>query len=197
MACYRPDFDEIQIIMCVQGYALENQFIIRELGYWTREKCGVVPFNCKLNKKLFDSRSLQTINYLEERIHGIKVEKKFEYGLPSGEFKTVLKTLYHTTKIDNIITPFIGVCRDENIIQLLYKTGLGKFVYDLDNLEILKENQLKCPSNKDLKNELINDSNNYKTCFMHDKLMNNEIPLCAKVKSKFIADFISNLYKSD
>lgn len=189
MASYRAEFNDIQIILCAQGYSLHHQFIIRELGYWSRTINGMIPFNCKLNNNLLDITNKSIIHYLENQIHGIKAEKKFDHAVSSGEFISVLRTLYHVTKSYDSNHHFIGICRDENIKNLLFKAGLGEYVFDLDNLNVFREKLIKCPSNKELTSIIKSQPDRYKICFMHDKLNNDEIPVCAKVKSTIIADF--------
>jgi hypothetical protein len=187
MASLHLDFNDIRIIICVQGYPLVNQFVVREIGFWTRGLSGSVPFNCKINKNQLDVKTQKTIFALEEEIHGIKLKKQVENGLASSDTKSVLRTLYHMA--DNGFGKYIGICRDENVRGLLYKAGLGSFVMEMDNLICFQNAMDHCPSNKDLQVVIKNDPNKYVMCSLHDRLRNNEFPICAKVKAEYIGEY--------
>ena len=190
MAALNLSFDDIRIIFCVQGYSLDFQFIPREIGFWCNGFSGSIPFNCNIKKNQLDIRNQNIIHVLENEIHGIKLKKFSENGLSLSESKAVLKTLYQIG--GNTKAKYIGICRDENINGLLFKSGLGKYVVELDFLNIFKKPGEICPSNQDLKLAMKNDPNKYQICEMHEKLWNEEQPLCAKVKAEFVADYFKN-----
>ncbi len=187
MASSSVEFSDVKIILCVQGYSLDYQFILREIGFWTNNFSGSIPFNCKINKNQLDIKNQKTIFALEEDIHGIKTKKPIENGLALSEIKSVLKTLYNLSNNSN--SKYIGICRDENINGLLHQAGLGKYVIEMDNLNIFRDSINKCPSNADLKIILKNQPNRYHICGLHDLLRDGSLPLCAKVKAEFIADY--------
>ena len=195
MAKANVDFEDIKIILCVQGYSLDNQFILREIGFWTHNFSGSIPFNCKINLNNLDLQSLRTINVLEDQIHGIKVKKSIECALALSDSRAVLRSLYHmntwTCKAERI-----GICRDVHINGLLHKAGLGKFVIELDDLSMFKNSMNKVPSNKDLQELMKIYPQKYTLCGLHDRLKSDEKPLCAKVKAEFIADYCIK-YQSD
>ena len=188
MASENINFSDIKIIFCVQGYSLNYQFILREIGFWTRDSSGSIPFNCKININNLDIQSIRTINALEETIHGIRVKRNIDCGLALSETKAVLRTLYHMNSW-NTDADKIGICRDPNINGLLYKAGLGKYVVELDDLSMFKNTEDSVPSNKDLQNFMKNEPLKYTVCELHDRLKTDETALCAKVKAEFIADF--------
>ena len=189
MALFKPNFDDIRIIFCVQGYTLDYQFILREIGFWCRETSGSIPFNYKINRNQIDVKNQKIIHYLEDEFHGIKLKKLFENGLVMSDFKAAFRTLYHMAGSKYPQAKFIGICRDENINGLLHRSGLGKYVVDIDSLLIMTSSQLKCPSNDDLRELIKSDPNLYKICDMHDNLKYNISPLCAKVKAQYIGDY--------
>ena len=194
MATENVSFDDIRIIFCVQGYSLDYQFVLREIGFWTPNFSGSVPFNCKINTNNLDLQSIKIINALEDTVHGIKVKKSIDCGLSLSETKAVLRSLYHMNSW-NCKAERIGICRDPNINGLLYKAGLGKFVIDLDDLSIFKNTDDKAPSNKDLHNFMKKNPQKYTICSLHDRLKFDEQPICAKVKAEFIADYCMNYQK--
>jgi len=191
MASINFNFNEIKIIFCVQGYSLLNEFVLREIGFWTPFTSGSIPFNCKINLANLDVQSLRTINALEESIHGIKVKKNADCGLALSDAKAVLRTLYHMTSWNNNANR-IGICRDPNINGLLHKAGLGRYVVELDDLLIFNNTEDKVPSNKDLQSFMKKDPMKYTICPIHEALKSSDFPLCAKVKAEFIADFCKN-----
>ncbi len=187
MASLHLDFNDIRLIICVQGYPLDYQFVVREIGFWTRDFSGSIPFNCKINKNQLDVKTQQTIFALEEQIHGIKLKKQVENGLAFSDFKAVLRTLYHMA--DTGIGKYIGVCRDENIKGLLHKAGLGSYVVEMDYLSMFQNTSDQCPSNADLQNTLKMEPTKSIICHIHDRLKNNDYPNCAKLKAECIANF--------
>lgn len=47
MALLNPckvDFDEIRLIICINGFTIDEKYHIVELGFWSRKLSGVIPF---------------------------------------------------------------------------------------------------------------------------------------------------------
>ena len=195
MASENVSFGDIKVIFCVQGYILDYEFILREIGFWSHGVSGSIPFNCKINLNHLDVQSFKTINVLEDQIHGIKVKKNIDCGLGISDSRAVLRCLYHMNSWQCKSTR-IGICRDANINGLLHKAGLGKYVIDLDELTMFKNTVNKAPSNKDLQEFMKNNPHKYKICEIHECLKNGEIPLCAKVKAEYLADYCSTYQKN-
>ena len=191
MATENVNIDDVKIIFCVQGYSLNYDFILREIGFWTHGYSGSIPFNCRINLNQLDVQSLKIINVLEDQIHGIKVKNHVDCGLALSESRAVVRSLYHMNSW-KCESKRIGICRDPNISGLLHKAGLGKFVIDLDELAMFKNTTDKVPSNKDLQEFMRKYPQKYTICSLHDKLKSGEVPLCAKVKAEFIADYCLN-----
>jgi hypothetical protein len=40
-------FDNIRLIVCVNGFTIENQFLVKEIGFWSRKQTGIIPFSAK------------------------------------------------------------------------------------------------------------------------------------------------------
>ena len=190
--CDGLDINDIRIIFCLQGFNIEGyQFVIKEIGFWCNGISGSIPFNSKINKNQIDYKNQLTINALEEKVHGIKIKKNSEFGLAQSEIKAVLKTLYQMG--NNCNGKYIGICRDVNINGLLHKAGLGRFVVNLDNLNIFKSNNATCPSNEDLQILMKAEPTRYTVCNLHEKLMIDKEPICAKVKAQYIAEYCKGL----
>ena len=189
MALMRFDFKHIRTIICMQGYPLDYQFYIREIGFWSRNISGSIPLNVKISNHGLDPRNQQTIFYFEEEVHGIKFRKTFENGLPFSEMKTILKCIYLMTNCDELDSNFIGICKDEKISGILAKANLGKYVVELDNLEVFKRNSVQFPSDDVIKYQLATNPSDYPICQLHGPIKNNETPFCSRSKAKFLAGF--------
>ncbi|MGH7748209.1 MAG: hypothetical protein ACREQ5_26150 [Candidatus Dormibacteria bacterium] len=187
MATPRYNFDDIRIIICAHGYSLDYQYVVREIGFWTNGVSGSISFNCKINKRQLDGKTLRTIRCLEEEIHGIKLNKRVDNGLALSDINAVLRTLYHMS--DDNKAKCIGICRDENIKGLLYKAGLGNYVVEIDNLLMFDRTTDKCPSNPELQIVMQNNPNKYVICNLHDNLKTYDYPICSKVKAQYIGEY--------
>ena len=132
MAFFNAKFDDIRMFLSIQGYQLNNQYIIREIGFWSQKINGVIPFNCKLNFTQIDSTSEKNIHIAENEYHGIRLRKILSNALPSSDASAVIKCLYHLTKRDDYDADYIGICKEENIAPIIFKAGLGKFILEID-----------------------------------------------------------------
>lgn len=203
MAFFTAKFDDIRLIVCVQGYQLNYQYVVREIGFWSRSITGVIPFNCKVNKSHLDQLSAKNIHIAVNEIHGIKQRKIIENGLPSSDVCAVLKCLFQITKRDNYDSGYIGVCREENVTSLFFKAGLGNYIYELDNLDLFQsqtnsnpnsaKNKNTFPTLSDIKFIVSSDPKKYSYCDLHDRLRNNEFPVCARTKAEIISTYIQQL----
>lgn len=189
MAFRKNEFQDLRVIVCMQGYPLDYQYYIREIGFWSRNLCGSIPLNCKINKNELDFYNQQTLYYFEEEIHGIKLKKHYENGLPSSDLKTILKCLYHLTKSDDYDASYIGVCKDEKISGILSRANLGRYVVEIDSLDLFKRMNIQFPNNDMIRKELTDKIESFPICEIHESLKNNMIPICSKAKAKFIANY--------
>lgn len=192
MACQSVDFSEIKIILCMQGYPLDYNFVVREIGYWCDGRSGSIPFNVKLSKNHLDVKNAQIVLKYEDEINGVKLKRNFENALAASDIKPVLRTLFHLNS--NVNAKFIGIVKNDGLDGLLYKSGLGAYITYLDNLNVMKHTQL--PNDEFIRQFLKKNSDNYIICPIHDRLRISEFPYCAKVKAQFLADYISNVVKS-
>lgn len=190
MSSLNFSFSDIRIILCVQGYPLNYQYVVREIGFWFNGQSGSIPFNCKINANQLDTGNHCIISKCVEEINGIRLKKTTEAGLSLSETKAVLRTLYH---LNDSKAKLIGICGDDNINGLLFKAGLGSYVKDLKFMDIFKQSNTTLPTNEMIRSTIKQKMDNYKVCNMHDRLLvNNEFPLCAKVKAEFIANYCMN-----
>ena len=188
-------FDEIRLILSIQGYQLNHQFIIREIGFWSHRIMGVIPFNCKLNLTNVDSFSRKNIYMAETEIHGITLNNRIDNALPASEASSVIKTLYHLTNRDDSTAEYIGILKDENISALVYKSGLGKYLVELDNLELVSKCNAVLPTLHDFKFIIGTEFTKYRPCPIHNKLRGKAAPLCSRVKVEIVANYFQQMLK--
>ena len=193
MAFFDARFEDFRLILSIQGYQLNNQFIVREVGYWSPKISGVVQFNCKISASRLDTISAKNIHITENECHGIKVKKVIENGMASSDISSVIKCLYQITKIDGSVGEYIGIIREENVSSIIYKAGLGKHAVELDELKILIKNNTTLPTFGDIKYMVSADPNKYKPCSLHEILRTQEIPVCAKAKVEILANYLQQL----
>ena len=194
MATQSVDFNDVKLILCVQGYPLDFQYVVREIGFWSNGFSGSIPFNVKLNKNHLDVKNQRTVSICEEELNGIKLKRNFENALAASDIKPVLKTLFQLNSNNN--SKYIGILRDEPLDGLLYKSGLGPYVTYLDSVNVLKNSNASLPTNENFRQYLKKNTDAYLICPIHDRLRINEFPICAKSKAEFLADFLKSLGKN-
>ena len=193
MSQFTPRFEDIRLILSIQGYQLNNQFIVREVGYWSPKLCGVIQFNTKLNLTRLDTFSIKNIHILENEIHGIKLKKIAENGMASSEVGSILKCLYQVTKIEGSRADYIGILREEKVSSILFKAGLGKYVLELEDLQILNKSNTSMPSFGDFKYIIGTEISKYKPCSLHEPLRTSETPICARAKAEIVANHLQQI----
>jgi len=190
MAFISPKFEDLRIVICSNGFKLDCDYILREIGFSYENVSGSIPFNCRLNRYKIEATSQFIIDYLENEVHGIKFNKKVDHGLLASECISVLKSLYHLNTTTS--AKYIGISsQDEGIKALLYKAGLGQYIIDLNNIDVVKNNS-PIPSDGELmviqQNEITCNP-----CSIHDRLKSFYKPLCAKTKAEYLFNFCKSL----
>ena len=193
MAFFNAKFDDIRLFLSIQGYQLNHQYIIREIGFWSQKINGVIPFNCKLNLAQIDSISEKNIHIAENEYHGIRLRKILTNALPSSDASAVIKCLYHLTKREDYEADYIGICKEENIAPIIFKAGLGKFILEIDYLDIFHKASTKLFTMAEIKYLITTDPIKYKPCSLHENLRNNALAVCAKAKCDIIVGQITKI----
>ena len=187
MSSDKFDFNDIKIILSSEGYNLDYQYIVRELGFWSNGFSASIPFNVKLNKNHLDEKNKREVLYCEDHLNGIKLKRSFEYGLASSDIKPVLRTLFHMNNNPN--GKYIGIsCVDYQLEGLLHKSGLGNHIVHLEKLKP-HDVYLDFPNINIIRDEIKSNPNKHIVCQNHDRLRINEPPSCAKVKVEMMADW--------
>ena len=197
MAFFNANFADFRLILSIQGYQLNNSFIVREVGYWSPKINGVIQFNCKISASRLDTFSVKNIHISENECHGIKVKKVIENGMASSDISSVIKCLYQITRLEGSVGDYIGILREENIAPIVFRAGLGKHVVELDDLQILTKNNTILPTFGDIKYMISSDPTKYKPCSLHEILRTQEIPVCARAKVEIIANHLKQLQNSN
>ena len=121
------NFDEIRLILSANGFYVDGNFEILELGFWSRKCCGIIPF--KTSKK-FKSLSINDKNsalYYTKFFHGMDYEQKASNALNQNEIISTIKALYNLCG-DNTMQKMIGYINDSSIWHYIGSADLGDFV---------------------------------------------------------------------
>jgi hypothetical protein len=187
------NFEDIRIILCAQGYSINNKYIVKEIGFWSRENSGVIPFSSKNKFYTLSNEDKMSINYLVKVHHGIPLNKQVNYGLMNQEAVAVIKTLYHSCWNENSGRErnYIGICDDMNIFHLLNIAGLGHLVVNLKKLYDKLNTTL--PSNSNILKMKEFGYCCLKPCYLHEPLSNENVPFCARAKAIILANWCKNM----
>jgi hypothetical protein len=185
--CENLTFENIRLIICTEGYHINYEFVPREIGFWSRNQFGVIPFSCRINCDKLKPLDKNKYKLVVTNRHGISCDKLVENSLTKSEMKAVLKSLYHSTYF-NESAKYIGVSRYSDAINLLYLAGLGDYVVELENMPNFFKDGLAFPS-------LIesNQENDLHICSLHDNLTTGRKPVCAGVVAKLLGDIGINM----
>jgi hypothetical protein len=162
-------FDNLKLIICLNGYTVNEEFIVMEIGFWSRKLCGVIPFTSNKNYINLSSIDKMTVNYLYNVHHAINFNSKPENGMHQKDAVAAFKILYNicTDDYGSNERKFIGYSNDPNTLSLLYKSGLSDVAVNIENIY-----DQKPPSN----NQIMTMSNYgkgcYKPCMLHQNLNN-------------------------
>jgi len=183
--------NNIRLVLCAEGFFINNDFIPREIGFWTTNNSGSIPIRCRINPKKLSNSDKDYNDNLIRYHHGIKFTNQVCNSLVRSEIKGILLTLYNMCKSDDDPERiYIGVIGNISITSLLCYCGLGHLIVDLSKLE---------PYNKiieeykdfDLYYEKMLNlfPDEYKTCKLHSDLTTALHPLCAGAFAKVIGNF--------
>ena len=162
-------------------------------GFWSKNLSGSFCFNSKYRFKNLKFKDKCTVNYLHKEFHGLDLDEFYDNGFEQKDITTVIKIIYLLTKNDNN-GDLIGVCNDQNTMEICRKSGLGLVTINLKEISKFSPN---CPSNSDLIEIQKNKFFPYSICDIHSNLNNQNIPICSKVKANFVADVLKKYINHD
>ena len=90
MAFFNARFEDFRLILSIQGYQLNNQFIVREVGYWSPNLSGIIQFNCKISASRLDTLVLKTYTSPKTNVMGLKSRKLWKMEWPRQTFHQLL-----------------------------------------------------------------------------------------------------------
>jgi len=190
MALYRHDkqifFNEIRVILSLEGFYINNKFVIKELGFKSCNLNSVIYF--KTDTKIFKEKDLKTTYFLSNFIHGLSFYKNNEYWMSSNDYKAVIKTIYQLTETEDKSKIYIGYSNDINLLTILHNSGLDKISVNLK--EIYKD----IPTIKAIKRLSTYGFGPYTLCQMHNESEYYKYQ-CAKVKSLILYDWCLDKYQ--
>ena len=184
--CKAVNFNDIRVIFCINGFYIDEEFQVMEIGFWSRNISGVIPF---FNKKCYSKlthKDRMSVNYLTYAHHGLNLTNKFDKSLSQSEVVSCLKSIYQICSDENDSRIYIGYMNDNFFLNIAGKAGLGNLIVNIDKMY-----DEHAPSNEVMMRHNDYGKAEYKPCFLHQKIENDKDPHCAKVKAKFLADFCS------
>ena len=186
------DFRDIRLVLYSEGYKIEDDFVPREIGYWSRNFNGSIPIRYRLNTKKFNEFDKKFNQNLIDYHHGINFDNKSEYALVRSDIKGIILTLYNMSKSNKYPRrKYIGVVNSINITSMLGYCGLGNLVVDLSKLIWFRDIDL-CDLEKCINYYRDTFKLNpiaYNICELHSALKNYEKPMCAGAFAKMIGDY--------
>jgi hypothetical protein len=188
MALYKHDrkilFSEIRLVLSVEGFYINETFVLKELGFKSKDLCGTVYFKTECNQ--LNQKDRKTTAFLSNFIHGLNYYKNNEHWVSSNDFSAVIKTLYQLTEDGHDLSKkYIGYSNDLNLLTLLHKSGFSTVSVNLK--EIFDD----IPTIKSIKSLPAYGFGTYRPCHMHQSI-NDFKYQCAKVKSLILYEWCLN-----
>jgi frataxin-like iron-binding protein CyaY len=179
-------FNEIRVVFTVEGFYVENNFVIKELGYKSKDLNGSIFFNT--DSKLLNKKDKNTSYFLSNFVHGINFYKNNEHWISSKDYSSVIKTIYQLTEDKNDKNKkYIGYSNDINVLTLLHNSGLDKISVNLK--QVFED----IPTIKKIKLLPAYGFGSYAPCHMHDRSTEYKFQ-CAKVKSLILFEWCLEKY---
>ena len=190
--CKAVCFDDIRVIFCLNGFYIDEEFQVMEIGFWSRKVSGTIPFfSTKCFSKL-KPKDKMSVKYLTNLHHGIDLTSKFDKALSQADVVACLKSIYQISSDDNDSRVYIGYMNDNFFLNIAGKAGLGNLIVNIDKMY-----DEHAPSNDVIMKDKNYGKGDYTLCLSHKKLENNQEPHCAGVKAKYLADFCSKKENDD
>ena len=184
-------FEELRLIICINGFHVDDKYEVAELGFWSRKFSGKIPFitsKCYKNLKLFDRISN---SYMSESVHGIDFNHEFPESLNQTDLPGAIKTIVSLCgeSFESIFTErnkkcrYIGYSDDFFAFNILAELGYGDRLVDINKMFKGSHGYLTSCIVKDEKYK------KYRVCPMHSEVDSGDPPICAKAKAKFLAQY--------
>ena len=182
----KVDFDDLRLIVCINGFTLDESYQIVELGFWSRKISGVIPFkSTKVWSKLNHMDKL-TVNYLTNEYHGIELSKlKNQDALHQSDIFGAIRSIYHLCDDGVENRKLIGYLGNSWILDTFGKIGIGNYLVKLQEM---------FPNCEKFSIDNIRKDESYGTkdfaiCGMHGDLNSGLMPNCARAISNYLADY--------
>lgn len=186
--CKAVCFDDIRVIFCLNGFYIDEEFQVMEIGFWSRKITGSIPFFSNKNYSKLKSKEKISVNFLTNSHHGIEFNNKFDKGFSQADVVSCIKYIYHVCSDDVKSRYYIGYINDRFLLNFVGKSGLGYMLVNIDQMY-----NAPAPSNEEMLGSENYGKDDYKPCNLHKKLENNLEPHCVKVKAEFLADFCKKM----
>lgn len=181
------DFDDVRMIVCLNGFTINETFQIVELGFWSRKISGVIPFKSTKSWSKLNHLDRLSVNYLTSEYHGIGMDQlKYQDALHQSDIFGALRAIYHMTDDGVKNRKLIGYLGNQCLLEILGKMGIGNYLVNISEL---------CPTSS-ISIDQIRSSEDYgwedfEICNLHNNYVGNDFrfPVCAKAISCYLANF--------
>lgn len=197
---YDRKFENLRLVISVQGYLLSDRLIIREIGFWNRIMTGLLYFNHETEFSSLDSFGKKNIVMAHEEIHAINWFDDIENGFDYKQAPIVLKTLYQLSKVkDSENLNLIGIFRGEHVDDLITRAELDAYKLEMESLDIMHESNIvhNLPRFNDYHDIIAENVEKFPPCRIHKNLNYNVTPICALSKVNAVIKHIDNLSHSN
>ena len=182
------NFDDLRLIVCLNGFTINDQFQIVEFGFWSRKLSGNIPFkSTKVWSKLNHLDRL-SVNYLTSEYHGIGLEQlKYQDALHQTDIFGSIRSIYHLCDDGVENRKLIGYLGNECLLELLGKLGIGNYPVKINDMYPASSIQIDEIRN----NKLYGEIPDFEICKIHTQYNGNDFryPVCARAIACFLAKF--------
>lgn len=184
------DFNDVRLIVCLNGFTINETFQIVELGFWSRKFSGVIPFKSTKSWSKLNHLDKLSVNYLTSEYHGIGLDQlKNQNALHQSDIFGALRAIYHLTDDGVKDRKLIGYLGNQCLLDILGKMGIGGYLVNIKEM---------C-SPTSISIDQIRSSQDYgwddfEICNLHNNYVGNDFkfPVCAKSISCYLANYFMN-----
>jgi hypothetical protein len=180
-------FEQIRVIIGVEGFLINNRFIPKEIGFCSEKLSSSIGLNFYNNERL-NQEDIKKSNFLYKFHHGLDIYRNCINWPKHSDFESVIKTIYNLTEDKTHPQKiYIAYNNDPNIRSLLHKSGLDHLAVNLYN----RFDEL--PSMKTIKFLPYYGWGVYTQCDLHDRHPYAKIQ-CAKTKCNILHEICLENY---
>ena len=179
------DFDDVRVVICLNGFSIENQFQIAELGFWSRNIKGVLPFKSTKAWTKLNHIDKITANYLTKEYHGIELSKmKDQEALNQNDIYGAIRAIYHLCDDGNENRKLIGYMGNQVLLDVLGKMGIGNYLVKIQDIVPSVSFSME-----NIRKDEKYGRREFSICNLHNDLDSGLTPNCARAIANYLAAF--------